>query len=122
MALLVTRTSNYFSDNIIDPIFSFEGDDGWTIATGNGSTNFYTSSFFQGNSCLRIARNDTEEILANNPNQSTIVDQDGDYILSFYAQYPSLIKKNTELKIEVFKNAVLLDTQIFIEDSFGEVF
>lgn len=112
--IYTNRIGSVYSDNIIDPLLTFETPSTWTVSSGTGTAGISTDHSFQGNSSLRIINNDVvNSITVTNSAQETVVEKKFDdfQLMMFLRKEHPLVKVTGNVKI--FKNAVLLDTQTF---------
>lgn len=109
----INRAGINYADNIVDNVLSFNGSESWAISSGTGTAIIENTLSYEGNSCLRIENNTpSNDIVATNTIQNTVIPRVGNYDLSFY-----LRKKEADYiingNVKIFKNAALLDTQSF---------
>lgn len=111
MIQLNRQYSQDYATNSIDYGYSFNSGSNWTVSSGTGTAILDGSQRFEGESSLKIENTDpTNDLITGNSSLSTVINHDGNYNLSLY-----LLKNEADevltLEIQVFKNAVLLDTQ-----------
>lgn len=110
--MAVKVTGQKPTDNLIDNLLSFNVPSIWTV-TGTGTASISSTVYSHGSGSLYIENTDpTNDILVNNTAQSTEPPEDGDYNLTF-----SVLKTLDDVEltgeIQIFKDAVLYDTQTF---------
>lgn len=106
-----------YSDNSIDPLLQFNESQTWTTSSGTGSGTIDTSQRFEGKSSLKIENTaPTNDLVITNSAQNTLITYDGNYDLSLMLLKNELDEEFT-LDVQIFKNAVLLDTQTCVVGS-----
>ena len=110
MAIQINRQGLNYAPNVANYAMSFN-DGTWNIRTGTGNVNLDNTTAFEGSKCLKIENTDTKnDIVVSNNNQDTIIKQNGDYQISFYAKKTKALEVR-EVDVLIYKNGVLLDTQ-----------
>ncbi|NRA92165.1 MAG: hypothetical protein HRU26_05675 [Psychroserpens sp.] len=101
-----------YADNILNRVLYFDALQTWNI-TGTGTAILDNTVVFSGNSSLKLDNTDpTINLVASNSDQDTIIKVNGSYQFSCYLRKNDALEVYTG-KIEIFKNAILLDTQTF---------
>lgn len=116
------RFGNNYADNIIDPDYTFDEVQTWSVTSGIGLCNTDTNYAFNGLMSLKIENTaPTADIVVANTSLSTTFNRKlDDCQLSFYLYKDDASYEYTG-EVKIFKNAVLLDTQTFtLEDSQDE--
>lgn len=116
------RFGNNYADNIIDPDYTFDEVQTWSVTSGTGLCNTDTNYAFNGLMSLKIENTvPTSDIVVANASLSTTFTRKlDDCQLSFYL-YKDDISYEYTGEVKIFKNAVLLDTQTFtLEDTQDE--
>ena len=103
-----------YSDNVIDDLLAFDREQTWTVSSGTGSATIDDELFYEGNSSLQIFNSaPTTDLVVTNAVQNTLIKQDGAFGLSLYLRKEQPNEFMT-LEVNVFKNAVLFNTQTFV--------
>lgn len=102
-----------YADNIVDPFLDFNGVANWTVTSGTGASSHSALKIFEGDRSLEIVNQDpVNDIVVTNTTQETIIVISGDYEVSFFVRKDEALETFTG-KVNIFRNAVLLDTQNF---------
>jgi hypothetical protein len=106
----INRIGTQYSDNVIDPLLSFNTPQTWNVTSGTGSATISTDSSFEGQTCLKLENTDAKnDLVVTNTAQNTVITASGSYGLSFYLNKKTAV--NTVGNVKIFKNGVLLATE-----------
>lgn len=114
----IDRYSEIYTDNIIDPLLSFDNTSTWTVSSGTGSAVVSNDYSFYGANSLKLQNTvPTTDLIVTNSVQNTVpTSKLGDYgfMLSLFKGSET---ENLNVEVNIYKNAVFLDKQnAIIED------
>lgn len=106
----IVKSGNNYSDNVLDSFLDFNSIASWSVTEGTGSGEHSGDTTFEGGRSLKITNTDiANNLTITNTTQNTLIDINGDYGFAIYVRKEDALK-TIKLKVNIFKNAVLLDS------------
>lgn len=110
------RKGLQYSENLVNYILSFNEASVWTPIPASGASKIEDTDYFEGTGSLSLSNFDVvNDITFSNTNHGTVIPIDGKFGFGFYLYKEEPLVAITG-SIEVYKNAILFNTEDF---SFG---